>query len=99
MKKMSNLAIIPARGGSKGIPRKNLRNLQGKPLIAHAIQACLKADLIDRLVVYTDDEEIGLISERFGAEVVFRPNGSNSSTDEATLDDVIVEAVPLIVSG
>lgn len=98
MKKMNNLAIIPARGGSKGIPRKNLRNLQGKPLIAHAIQACLKADLIDRLVVYTDDEEIGLISERFGAEVVFRPNGSNSSTDEATLDDVIVEAVPLIES-
>ena len=52
------LAVIPARGGSKGIPRKNLKLLAGKPLIAHSIDAALQARLVDRVVVSTDDDEI-----------------------------------------
>lgn len=53
-----NLAIIPARGGSKGIPRKNIRLLAGKPLIAHSIENALKSKYIDRVIVSTEDEEI-----------------------------------------
>ena len=52
------LGLIPARGGSKGIPRKNIRLLDGKPLIAYAIEAALRCRLLDRVVVSTDDEEI-----------------------------------------
>ncbi|MBW1723549.1 MAG: hypothetical protein JRH13_15900, partial [Deltaproteobacteria bacterium] len=65
------LAIIPARGGSKGLPRKNIRDLCGKPLIAYSIEVALRAKLIDRVVVSTEDEEIAEISESFGAEVPF----------------------------
>ncbi|GED67587.1 hypothetical protein BRE01_12890 [Brevibacillus reuszeri] len=70
----SVLAIIPARGGSKGVPRKNLRNLSGKPLIAWTIEAAKKSSYIDRLVVSTDDEEIADVARQWGCEVpFFRP--------------------------
>jgi len=65
------IAIIPARGGSKGIPRKNIKLLKGKPLIAYAIGAALKAKLIDRVIVSTDDEEIARIAKERGADVPF----------------------------
>lgn len=65
------LAIIPARGGSKGVPRKNVKNLCGKPLIAWSIEEALKSKYIDRLVVSTEDEEIAEISKKYGAEVPF----------------------------
>jgi len=65
------LAIIPARGGSKGIPRKNIRDLCGKPLIAYSIESALKSNLIDRVVVSTDDEEIAEVSKNYGADVPF----------------------------
>jgi CMP-N-acetylneuraminic acid synthetase len=58
------VAIIPARGGSRGIPRKNVRLLCGKPLIAYTIEAALSSKLIDRVVVSAEDEEIGLISKK-----------------------------------
>lgn len=67
------LAIIPARGGSKGIPRKNIRLLCGKPLIAYTIEAALSSKYIDRVVVSTEDKEIAQIAEGYGAEVVPRP--------------------------
>jgi len=67
------LAIIPARGGSKGIPRKNLRLLCGKPLIAYTIEAALNSKLINRVVVSTEDEEIAKVSKKYGAEVISRP--------------------------
>lgn len=70
---MKVLAIIPARGGSKGIPRKNIKLLAGKPLIAYSIEAAQKASGLDRVVVSTDDEEIAEVSRRFGAEVIMRP--------------------------
>ena len=65
------LAIIPARGGSKGVPRKNIRELCGKPLIAYSIEVALKARLIDRVLVSTEDAEIAEISGQYGAEVPF----------------------------
>ena len=70
------LGLIPARGGSKAIPRKNLALLDGRPLIAHSILSARKATSIDRLIVSTDDEEIAAVAREFGAEVPFlRPAG------------------------
>lgn len=70
-KKSSVLAIIPARGGSKGIPRKNLYPILGKPLIAYTIEAALLSSYIDRVLVSTDDEEIAEVAKKYGAEVPF----------------------------
>ena len=67
-----NLAVIPARGGSKRIPRKNIRSFAGKPMIAYAIEAALACEVIARVVVSTDDDEIATIAKDFGAEVPFR---------------------------
>ena len=72
---MNVLALIPARGGSKSIPRKNIRAFAGHPLIAYSIAAGLCAETVTRVVVSTDDEEIALISRRYGAETPFlRPS-------------------------
>lgn len=65
------IAVIPARGGSKRFPGKNLHPLNGKPLIAHPIEAAKKASRIDRIIVSTDDEEIAAIAREYGAEVPF----------------------------
>ncbi|MNJ96136.1 CMP-N,N'-diacetyllegionaminic acid synthase [compost metagenome] len=65
------VAIIPARGGSKRIPRKNIRDFAGKPMIAHAINAAQKSGLFDRIVVSTDDAEIAYIARELGAETPF----------------------------
>lgn len=67
-----NLAIIPARGGSKGIPRKNIRDIGGKPLIAWSIEQAMAAESIDRVLVSTDDDEIADVALQYGAEVPFR---------------------------
>lgn len=76
------IAIIPARGGSKGLPEKNVRNLNGKPLIAYTIEAALKSKYITRLILSTDDVEIAKIAKQYGAEVPFmRP--SHLATDTA----------------
>lgn len=88
---MTTIAIIPARGSSKGIPRKNLRPVAGKPMIYYAIKACLEANNVDRVIVSTEDEEIALLSERFGAEVVPRP--SQLAEDAITIDPVIEQCV------
>ncbi|OPK10881.1 cytidylyltransferase domain-containing protein [Pseudomonas sp. VI4.1] len=87
---MKVLAVIPARGGSKGIPRKSIRPLAGKPMIYYAIQACKNAIGIDRVIVTTDDDEIALLSERFGANIIMRPQ--SLAIDSATLDPVIAHA-------
>ncbi len=65
------LALIPARGGSKGIPKKNIKILAGRPLIAHSIVAALASRLIDRTIVSTDSEEIAAVAREWGAEVPF----------------------------
>jgi len=84
------IAIIPARGGSKGILRKNIRLLCGKPLIAYTITAALRSKYIDRVVVSTDDEEIARIAKEYGAEVLSRPVelASDSAPTEPVLEHV-----------
>jgi N-acylneuraminate cytidylyltransferase len=66
-----NIAIIPARGGSKRIPGKNIKDFCGQPIIAYSIQAAQKSGLFDRIIVSTDDEEIAAVSRQFGAEIPF----------------------------
>jgi N-acylneuraminate cytidylyltransferase/CMP-N,N'-diacetyllegionaminic acid synthase len=86
------LALIPARGGSKGVPRKNIKLLLDKPLIAYTIEAALQVDFIDKVIVSTDDLEIAQISREYGAEVPFlRPY--ELATDEARSIDVILHAM------
>lgn len=65
------IAIIPARGGSKRIPRKNIKLFHEKPLIAYSIEAALRSELFDKIIVSTDDEEISKIAKKYGAEVPF----------------------------
>lgn len=86
------VAIIPARGGSKRIPRKNLKNFHGKPIIAYAIEAAIKSRCFDKIIVSTDDEEIAQVSREWGADVpFFRPD--NISNDYATTVEVIQHAI------
>lgn len=85
---MAVLAIIPARGGSKGVERKNVRLLAGKPLIVHTIEHALQSQLVDRVVVSTDDAEVAEISRNNNAEVVWRPaeiSGDRASSESALL--------------
>ncbi len=78
------LGIIPARGGSKGVPRKNIKLLNGKPLISYTIEVAQKCKIIDRLIVSTDDEEIAEVSKTFNADVPFlRPAELASDTARA----------------
>lgn len=86
------LAIIPARGGSKGVPHKNIKTLYGKPLIAYTIESAYKSKIFEKVIVSTDDLEIAKISEKYGAEVPFmRP--SSISGDDVSSDDVILHAL------
>ena len=85
------LVVIPARGGSKGIPRKNIRLLDNKPLISYTIDIARHSTYVDDVVVTTDDSEIALISEKFGASVVRR--SEELSSDEIPLDPVIYDAM------
>ena len=85
------IAIIPARGASKAIPRKNIRILAGKPLIGYVIDAAKSCALIDRVVVTTDDQEIAAVAASFGAVVVDRPE--ELAGDDVPLDPVIWHAV------
>ncbi|MDE0836947.1 MAG: acylneuraminate cytidylyltransferase family protein [Akkermansiaceae bacterium] len=89
---MEILAIIPARGGSKGLPGKNIRLLAGVPLIAHTIRAALEADTVSRILVSTDDEDIAAVARESGAEVPFlRP--PELSDDKAFGVDVCLHAL------
>ncbi len=87
-----NVAIIPARGGSKRIPRKNIRNFLGKPIIQYSIEAALKCPHIDEVVVSTDDEEIAEIAIKCGAQVPYMRSSKNSN-DHAMLFDVVNEVL------
>ena len=89
---MSNLAIIPARGGSKRIPRKNIKSFLGKPIIAYSIEAALDSGLFDEVMVSTDDEEIAEIAREYGATVPFF-RSEKTSDDYATTADVIEEVL------
>ena len=85
------LVVIPARGGSKGIPRKNIRLLNNRPLISYSIGIARASKYVDDVVVTTDDSEIALIAEKFGASVVRR--SSELASDEVPLDPVVYNAM------
>ena len=89
---MSNLCIIPARGGSKRIPRKNIKLFLGKPIISYCIQAALETNLFDEVMVSTDDDEIKKIAIEFGAKVPFLRTNKNSN-DFSTISDVLIEVI------
>jgi len=88
------LGVIPARGGSKGIPRKNVKQINGKPLIVWTIEAAKESKMIDRYVVSTEDEEIAATSREYGVDVIERP--PELATDEATTLSVLQHAVEKI---
>lgn len=89
---MKCVAIIPARGGSKRIPRKNIKMFCGKPMIAWAIQAAQEADVFDRIIVSTDDDEIAAVATQCGAEAPFsRP--LELANDFASTEDVILHGL------
>ena len=92
------LAIIPARGGSKGIPRKNLREVNGVPLVAHTIRAAQESKFVERTIVSTDDEEIAKVASHAGAEVPFMRPGE-LATDLATLDSVVDHVLDSLLAG
>lgn len=89
---MMKVAIIPARGGSKRIPRKNIREFCGKPMIAYSIEAALQSGVFDRILVSTDDDQIAEVAERHGAVAPFR-RPADLSNDQATTVPVIRHAI------
>lgn len=88
----NNLCIIPARGGSKRIPRKNIKDFLGKPIIAYSIEVALSSGLFDEVMVSTDDNEIAKVAQQYGAKVPFMRSSGNAN-DFATLADVLLEVV------
>ena len=92
MKKI--VAIIPARGGSKGIPRKNIKLLKGKPLIAYSIDAARNAPSVDRVLVTTDDKEIAAVAKKHGASVIMRPG--ELAEDKTPMDPVLEHALNVL---
>ena len=89
---MKSIAIITARGGSKRIPRKNIKEFCGKPILAYSIEAALNAGVFDTVMVSTDDEEIARIARQYGAEVPFF-RSENTANDFATTNDVLLEVL------
>ncbi len=89
---MRRLAVIPARGGSKGIPRKNIRKFMGRPVIAYSIGAAIKSGLFDEIMVSTDDEEIAELAEYYGANVPFLRSARNALGHVTTVD-VLLEVL------
>jgi N-acylneuraminate cytidylyltransferase len=94
---MHAVAIIPARGGSKGIPRKNIVDFCGHPLVTWTIACCRRCRLINGTFVSTDDPEIAAIVRQYGAEVIVRP--AELSTDTADSESALIHALDAIESG
>ncbi|MEA5509375.1 acylneuraminate cytidylyltransferase family protein [Crocosphaera sp. UHCC 0190] len=88
---MVTVAIIPARGGSKGVPRKNIRPLAGKPLIAHSILDAQEAQWVDQVYVSTDNEEIAEISATYGAQIIPRP--PELANDTASSESALIHSL------
>lgn len=91
-KKSGAIAIITARGGSKRIPKKNVKEFCGKPILAYSIEAALESRLFDIVMVSTDSEEIAAVAEKYGAEVPFM-RSEKTSDDYATTADVLLEVL------
>lgn len=93
-----NIAIIPARGGSKRIPRKNVRPFRGRPIIAWSIEAAKASGLFDEVMVSTDDDQIAAVAQAAGAVVPFR-RSARTADDHATIADVLVEIFDRYADG
>ena len=91
---MKNLCIIPARGGSKRIPRKNIKPFMGRPIMAYSIEAALKSELFDEVMVSTDDREFAEVAKMNGASVPFLRSEATAN-DYATTVDVLLEVVDM----
>lgn len=91
---MKNLCIIPARGGSKRIPRKNIKSFMGKPIMAYSIEAALECGLFDEVMVSTDDQEFAEVARKYGAEVPFLRSEATSN-DYAGTVDVLLEVLSM----
>ncbi|MDZ7775685.1 MAG: hypothetical protein U5L09_08875 [Bacteroidales bacterium] len=91
----NNLCIIPARGGSKRIPRKNIKPFLGKPIIAYSIEAALKSELFEEVMVSTDDKEIAEVAEKYGQKFHFI-RSKEKADDYAGLNEVVMEDVKRI---
>ncbi|WP_234495012.1 pseudaminic acid cytidylyltransferase [Vibrio maritimus] len=89
------VAIIPARGGSKRIPRKNIKEFNGKPIIAYSIEAAIASGCFERVIVSTDDEEIAVVARQYGAEVPSL-RSSKTSDDHAPIVDVVLETLDML---
>ncbi|MDD3000423.1 MAG: pseudaminic acid cytidylyltransferase [Candidatus Riflebacteria bacterium] len=89
---MKTLALITARGGSKRIPRKNIRNFFSKPIMSYPIEAAIESNIFDKVMVSTDDQEIADIAVKYGAEMPFFRSAQNSNDTSGTLD-VIIEVL------
>ncbi|WP_293667475.1 pseudaminic acid cytidylyltransferase [uncultured Parabacteroides sp.] len=89
---MKNIAIIPARGGSKRIPRKNIKPFWGRPIVSYSIESALKSDLFHEVMVSTDDPEIVQVAQEFGASVPFL-RSSDTANDFASLSEVLLEVL------
>ncbi|MBO4776093.1 MAG: pseudaminic acid cytidylyltransferase [Lachnospiraceae bacterium] len=89
---MKSIAIITARGGSKRIPKKNIKEFLGKPIIAYSIEAALNTGLFDEVMVSTDSEEIAEVAKKYGAKVPFF-RSEKTSGDFATTNDVLLEVI------
>lgn len=93
-RQLETLAIIPARGGSKGLPRKNVLQLAGEPLICHTINHALLSHSVTRTVVSTDDEEIAEVARQAGAELIDRP--PSLASDTASSEDALLHVLEVL---
>ncbi len=89
------LGIIPARGGSKGVPYKNIKQLNGKPLLSYTIEAALSVKLLSRVVVSTDDQRIADVAKQYGASVIMRPK--ELAVDESRTEDALLHVLDHLV--
>ena len=89
---MKGVAVIPARGGSKRIPKKNIKDFCGKPIIAYSIEAAVKSGIFEEVMVSTDSEEIAQIAQKYGANIPFY-RSEKMSDDYATTAQVVMEVL------
>ena len=89
---MANVAIITARGGSKRVPRKNIKLFRGKPMIAYSIETALNSGLFDYVMVSTDDDEIAEVAKKYGAEIPFI-RSKQTADDFTGTADVMIEVI------
>ena len=93
---MKPICLIAARGNSKGVPKKNIRLLANKPLIAHTIESCINSNIFSNVIVSTENNEIANIAKKYGAEVPFlRPK--RLATDSASMNDVFLHVIPKLM--